>query len=66
MTATYFLSDLATNNTLNMLAAQVEGLKDVEFTLGNFSYRNSIVQENIFRHMEETNFTGITVLLLAT
>ena len=44
-----------------MLAAQVEGLNGTDFTLENFTYKNNIVQATMFRHLEETNFTGITV-----
>ena len=57
----YFLADLVTNDTLNKLAAQVEGWSGKDFALENFTYSNNIVQENMFRHLVETNFTGITV-----
>ena len=32
-----------------------------EFGLEDFSYRNNIIAETMFRHLSKTNFTGITV-----
>ncbi len=33
----------------------------VEFGLQHFTYNNSILLENIFQHLSETNFNGIVV-----
>lgn len=56
-------SDLNTNNTLSWLAALAEPINatDRGFNLGDFSYKNNIVQRIMFKHLEKTNFTGITV-----
>ena len=54
-------TDLQNNATLNMLAAQAEKLNGTEFTLEDFTYQNNIVETIMFRHLEQTNFTGITV-----
>ena len=44
-----------------MLAAQAEKINDTEFTMEDFTYRNNIVESIMFRNLEQTNFTGITV-----
>lgn len=56
-------TDLASNDTLNMLAAEAGGYKQGNFTfrLEHFTYNNSIVNEVIRDHMIKTNFNGVTV-----
>ena len=54
-------ADLQSNATLNMLAAQAEKINDTEFTMEDFTYKNNIVESIMFRNLEQTNFTGITV-----
>ena len=46
---------------IDMLAAQAEKINDTEFTMEYFTYRNNIVESIMFRNLEQTNFTGITV-----
>lgn len=58
----YFDADLINNVTLNMLAAEAEGSNGSGFGLEDFTYRNNMIQAIVFRHLTETNFTGITVM----
>ena len=44
-----------------MLAAQAKKINDTEFTMEDFTYKNNIVESIMFRKLEQTNFTGITV-----
>lgn len=55
-------SDLRNNQTLNKEAAQEAGLPDGEiFSLANFTYSNSAIVKNMFYHLNNTEFQGITV-----
>ena len=54
--------ELEENSTLNAEVWEAAGLQgNGTFPLDRFSYNNSALLEVIFRHMQETNFTGITV-----
>ena len=56
------ISELAENETLNREAARLSGLSDGEtFTMANFTYANSVVVSQMFEHMENTMFRGISV-----
>ena len=56
-------TDLANNDTLNMLAAKAGGYDPGNFTfrLEHFTYANSVVNEVIRDYMIETDFDGVTV-----
>ena len=57
-------SDFETNTTLSKLAnnfIENETLHTHPFRIENFSYKNNIVMNTLFRHMENTNFRGVTV-----
>ena len=54
--------ELEENSTLNAEVWEAAGLQgNGTFPLDRFSYNNSALLEVIFRHVQETNFTGITV-----
>lgn len=54
--------DILTNDTLRSIAGREAGLEDPDdFGLEDFTYENRIIAEMIFKHMEETNFVGLTV-----
>ena len=54
--------DLAENSTLNSEAADLSDLPDGDiFTIDNFTYANSAVVSRMFKHLQETDFLGITV-----
>ena len=56
------LAELHDDQLLNMEAAHVAGLPDGEpFTLGNFSYSNSVVVQRMFQHLNSSDFLGISV-----
>ena len=58
----YFTVELERNSTLNSkvwAAAGVHG--NGTFPLDYFSYNNSALLNVIFRHVQRTNFTGVTV-----
>lgn len=52
--------ELNSNNTLNQLAAEAEGLMGT-FKIENFTYHNGIVKQLMFKYLSRTNFTGVTV-----
>ena len=56
-------TDLANNDTLNILAAKAGGYEKRNFTFGleHFTYGNSVVNEVIRGHMTKINFDGVTV-----
>ena len=57
------LLELHTNETLNMLARRAEGLNETEeFMIEQFSYKNNIVQQLMFKYLSETTFKGVTVI----
>ena len=54
--------ELEENSTLNANMWEAAGLQGSgTFPLDRFSYNNSALLEVIFRHVQATNFTGITV-----
>ena len=54
--------ELKENSTLNAEVWEAAGLQGIgTFPLDHFSYNNSALLEVIFRHVQATNFTGITV-----
>ncbi len=54
--------DLLFNDTLRRMAGIEAELEDPDgFGLENFTYKNRIIAETIFRHLEKTSFTGLTV-----
>ena len=54
--------ELEENATLNAEVWEAAGLQgNGTFPLDHFSYNNSALLEVIFRHVQSTNFTGITV-----
>ena len=57
-------SDFESNTTLSELAnnfVENETLRTHPFRLENFSYKNNIVMNTLFKHMESTSFRGVTV-----
>ena len=58
----YFTAELEENSTLNSKVWEAAGLcSNGTFPLDYFSYNNSALLDVIFRHLEKTNFSGITV-----
>ena len=58
----YFIAELEENSTLNFKVWETAGLRsNGTFPLDYFSYNNSALLDVIFRHVQETNFSGITV-----
>ena len=58
----YFTTELEENSTLNTMVWDAAGLLGNDtFPLEQFSYNNSVLLDVIFRHMQDTNFRGITV-----
>ena len=54
--------ELEENSTLNAEVWEAAGLQgNGTFPLDRFSYNNSALLEVIFRHVQATNFNGITV-----
>ena len=54
--------ELEENSTLNAKVWEAAGLQgNGTFPLDHFSYNNSALLEVIFRHVQATNFNGITV-----
>ena len=58
----YSTVELEENSALNSKVWEAAGLRGNDtFPLDNFSYNNSALLDVIFRHVEKTNFSGITV-----
>ena len=58
----YFPAELEENSTLNSKVWETAGLHGKgTFPLDRFSYNNSVLLDVIFRHLQKTNFSGITV-----
>ena len=58
----YFTAELEENSTLNSKVWEAAGLHGTStFHLDYFSYNNSALLDVIFRHVQKTNFSGITV-----
>ena len=58
----YICTDLNENSTLNREAAEQNHLlKGENFTMANFTYKNSVVVSRMFEHLENTMFDGISV-----
>ncbi len=61
-TVNCFLADLKNDPILNEKAANASGLPYGElFGMEDFTYSNNIVAETMFRHLEDTAFTGVSV-----
>ena len=55
-------TDLIENGTFNREAAELSDLTEGEnFTMANFTYNNSAVVSQMFTHLQNTSFPGITV-----
>ena len=60
--AILMLSDLKLDPFLNEQAANASGLPYGEkFTMENFTYSNNVIATTMFKHLNRTNFQGITV-----
>ena len=58
----YFTAELEENSTLNSKVWEAAGLHgNSTFPLDHFSYNNSALLDVIFRHVQRTNFSGVTV-----
>ena len=54
--------ELETNMELNRDAAMMAGLSDgTKFKMENFSYSNPVIVREMFRHLQNTSFLGLTV-----
>lgn len=56
--------ELANNASLNTLAKEANGdyYNDTEeFKIEDFTYKNYVVKQLMFKHLSNTNFEGITV-----
>ena len=55
-------AELEGNSTLNADIWEAAGLSgNATFSLRDFSYNNSALLDVIFKHAQDTNFSGITV-----
>ena len=57
-------SEFESNASLSELANDLvenETLRSNPFKIENFSYKNNIVMDTFFRHLENTNFHGVSV-----
>ena len=60
--ALYFSAELEENSALNSKVWEAAGLhSNGTFPLDYFSYNNSALLDVIFRHLQKTNFSGVTV-----
>ena len=58
----HLTAELEENSTLNSKVWDAAGLRgNGKFPLEYFSYNNSALLDVIFQHVQETDFTGITV-----
>ena len=58
----YFSAELEENSVLNSKVWDASGVRgNGTFPLDYFSYNNSALLDVIFRHLEKTNFSGVTV-----
>ena len=58
----YFTAELEENSALNSKVWDAAGLRsNGTFPLNYFSYNNSALLDVIFKHVQETNFSGLTV-----
>ena len=58
-----FAVELNSNATLNRLAAEAEGLNS--FKIEDFTYRNNIVKDIMFKYLSRTSFIGVSVSIAA-
>ena len=59
---TLFLADLQSNDTLSQLAWETQAVSTSEtFRLENFTYSNDVIRDAIFGHLQQTDFTGVSV-----
>ena len=57
-----YYTDLVKNSTFNREAAELSDLAEGDnFTMANFTYANSAVVSQMFSHLQNTSFLGITV-----
>jgi len=57
-----FTAELESNPTLNAYVWETAGLSgNATFSLDDFSYNNSALLDVIFKQVQRTNFSGITV-----
>ena len=58
----HFTAELEENTALNTKVWKAAGLhSNGTFPLDYFSYNNSALLDVIFRHLQKTNFSGVTV-----
>ena len=61
---TYYSIEFDSNSTLSDMANEfVEGasLQSAPFKMENFTYKNNVAMETLFKHLENTNFLGVSV-----
>lgn len=57
-------SDISSDRRLSQKAAKEAGMSEGEvFTLAKFSYANSAIVKRMFKHLNNTDFLGVTVSL---
>ena len=49
------------NTTLSNMANEYAQNRTVPFRIENFAYENRVVMETMFKHLEKTNFNGVSV-----
>lgn len=59
-----FLSEFENNTNLSKMAYEAEGMtvKSEPFRIENFTYKNEVVMETMFKYLEETDFLGVSVM----
>ena len=55
----YVVTELMENETLREEAGMASNVAN--FSIEDFTYENNIIQQIMFRHLTDTNFTGVTV-----
>ena len=59
----FHFSDFKTNITLSNMAHEAGRMlnRNETFRMENFTYQNNVVMETMFKHLEETDFLGVSV-----
>lgn len=60
------LSEFEDNHTLSGMAYEAEGItldsnSSQPFRMENFTYKNDVVMKTMFKHLEDTDFLGVSV-----
>ena len=58
-----YFAEFETNISLSDLAYEAGNMpnRNETFRMENFTYQNDVVMETMFKHLEETDFLGVSV-----